>query len=55
MGFGDGTNDCELLEMAGLGVAMANADPAVKAVADLIAEDNNRAGVGKVLRRLLAE
>ena len=55
VGFGDGTNDCELLEMAGLGVAMANADPAVKAVADLIAEDNNRAGVGKVLRRLLAE
>ncbi len=55
VGFGDGTNDCELLEMAGLGVAMANADAKVKAAADEITDSNNRAGVGKVIRRLLAE
>ena len=53
--FGDGTNDCELLQAAGLGVAMANADPKVKAVADAICESNNEAGVGKTILRLLGE
>lgn len=52
--FGDGTNDCELLQAAGRGVAMANADPEVKAVADEICESNNEAGVGKTVFRLLA-
>ncbi len=51
--FGDGTNDCEMLEMAGWGVAMKNADPAVKAVADEITDTNNNAGVAKVIRRFL--
>ena len=51
--FGDGTNDREMLEMAGLGVAMANADPLVKAVADEITDTNNAAGVGKTIFRLL--
>ena len=51
--FGDGTNDRELLEMAGWGVAMANADPTVKAVADEITDTNNQAGVAKTIRRLL--
>ena len=53
--FGDGTNDCEMLEMAGLGVAMGNADPQVKAIADEITGSNREAGVGKLLLRLLAE
>lgn len=52
--FGDGTNDCEMLRMAGLGVAMANADPRVKAVADEICDTNNNAGVAQVIHRLLA-
>lgn len=51
--FGDGLNDRELLEMAGWGVAMENADPAVKAVADEITDSNNKAGVAKVIWRLL--
>ncbi len=51
--FGDGTNDCKLLSMAGWGVAMANADPRVKAVADEICESNNDAGVGRTILRLL--
>ena len=51
--FGDGTNDREMLEMAGLGVAMANADPLVKAVADEITDTNTAAGVGKTIFRLL--
>ncbi len=53
--FGDGTNDCEMLELAGLGVAMGNADPQVKAIADEITGSNNEAGVGKRILRLLAE
>ena len=53
LAFGDGTNDCEMLEMAGWGVAMQNADPRVKAVADEICESNNDAGVGKTILRLL--
>ena len=53
LAFGDGTNDCELLEMAGWGVAMANADPKVKAVADEICDTNNNAGVAKVILRTL--
>ena len=53
LAFGDGTNDCEMLEMAGRGVAMENADPQVKAVADEICESNNDAGVGKTILRLL--
>ena len=52
--FGDGTNDCEMLEMAGWGVAMQNADPKVKAVADEITDTNNNAGVAKTIWRLLA-
>ncbi len=51
--FGDGGNDTELLEAAGLGVAMGNAVPEVKAAADLIAPPNTEAGLGRVLRRLL--
>lgn len=54
LAFGDGSNDRELLELAGWGVAMANADPAVKAVADEIAASNNEAGVARVIRRILA-
>jgi len=52
--FGDGLNDAEMLQMAGWGVAMQNADPAVKAVADEICDSNNNAGVAKVIWRLLA-
>ena len=53
--FGDGTNDRAMLQAAGWGVAMRNADPAVKAAADEITDSNNAAGVAKTLWRLLAE
>jgi Cof subfamily protein (haloacid dehalogenase superfamily) len=51
--FGDGANDLELLETAGLGVAVADADPALLAIADWrvppVAED----GVAGFLRLLV--
>lgn len=36
MAFGDERNDCAMLELAGVGVAMANAVPQAKAVADVL-------------------
>lgn len=49
--FGDGTNDISMLKTAGVGVAMANADPATKAAADLITGDNQQDGVAQVLNQ----
>ena len=52
--FGDGLNDIEMLEAAGIGCAMANAGAAVRAAADRIVESNNDAGVWKEIFRILA-
>lgn len=38
---GDSDNDISMLQLAGLGVAMANADAAVKQAADCITQDTN--------------
>jgi hypothetical protein len=51
--FGDGLNDADMLEAAGRGVAMRNAAEMVKRKADVVTENNNDAGVGKEIFRLL--
>ena len=51
--FGDGTNDLTMLRAAGLGVAMGNAAPEVKAAADMVTDDNEHSGVAKVIRKIL--
>ena len=51
--FGDGLNDADMLRAAGRGCAMQNAVPTVKEAADVIVENNNEAGVGKEIFRLL--
>lgn len=51
--FGDGTNDADMLRVAGLGCAMQNALDPVKNCADRIVESNCDAGVGKEIFRLL--
>ncbi len=51
--FGDGTNDIAMLKAAGLGVAMANAPDEVKASADITADTNDNAGVGKMILSLI--
>jgi len=51
--FGDAINDKELLEYAGLGVAMANADDELKAIADDVAAANYEDGVARYLERIL--
>ena len=53
MAFGDDTNDLDLLRMAGLGVAMENANPAVKAAADVITGTNNAAGFAAAVERFV--
>ena len=51
--FGDGLNDADMLRVAGHACAMANAVPGIKEIADVIVENNNDAGVGKEIFRLL--
>ncbi len=50
---GDGLNDISLLEVAGTAVAMGNAFPEVKAVADHITLDVEDSGVAAVVERLV--
>ena len=47
MAFGDGMNDFTMVEAAGLGIAMANAEPEVRRVAKWIAPSNDEDGVAK--------
>lgn len=50
--FGDSMNDAEILEAAGLGVAMGNAEPEVKALADCVCESCGEDGAARMLERL---
>jgi len=52
IGFGDSMNDAEMLAAAGIGVAMGNSEPRVKAIADRICETCAEDGVAKELERL---
>ena len=47
--FGDAQNDISMLEYAGIGVAMANAQQAVLDMADEITDDNEHDGIAKSL------
>ena len=48
--FGDGENDMEMLQFAGIGVAMGNADEEVKAVADYVTADIDDEGIWKACK-----
>jgi HAD superfamily hydrolase (TIGR01484 family) len=50
---GDDINDVEMIRNAGLGVAVANAIPAVKAVAKRLTLSNDEDGVALVIEELL--
>ena len=51
--FGDAANDIPMLREAGMGVAMGNAQEAVKAAADLVTLSNNEDGIAAALEQLL--
>jgi Cof subfamily protein (haloacid dehalogenase superfamily) len=50
MTFGDSNNDKQMIQLAGIGVAMGNADDDIKQVADFITLDNNSDGVAYALK-----
>lgn len=47
--FGDGHNDIDMIQYAGIGVAMKNASNEVKNAADLVADYNDNEGLRKIL------
>ena len=53
MAFGDGMNDFTMVEAAGLGVAMANAEDEVKRVARYVTLSNDEGGVAAALAKFL--
>ena len=56
MAVGDGNNDIELMQAAGLAVAMGNAVDAVRRVSDAVTDDCDHDGAAKaVLRYMLGE
>lgn len=50
---GDDSNDISMFDECGTKVAMGNALPALKKIADYITDDNNNDGVAKFLEQLL--
>lgn len=53
MAFGDAENDIEMIERAGIGVAMGNAMETVKQVACVVTDTNENNGVGQVIDSLV--
>lgn len=51
--FGDNYNDITMIGYAGLGVAMGNAEPDVKKIADYICESNDEDGIAKTFERFI--
>jgi len=49
MACGDSLNDIKMIQEAGIGVAMGNAQEAIKNVADVVTDTNNEDGVAKVI------
>jgi Cof subfamily protein (haloacid dehalogenase superfamily) len=53
IGIGDSYNDLDLLEVAGLGVAMGNAPDEIKQKADYVTLSNNEEGVRHVIEKFV--
>ncbi|MFJ7932872.1 Cof-type HAD-IIB family hydrolase [Sporosarcina sp. NPDC096371] len=51
--FGDEDNDLEMIDYAGVGVAMGNAIDRLKSIANEVTDTNNEDGIAKVLRERL--
>lgn len=47
---GDSLNDLAAIQAAGLGVAMGNAQIAVKENADVVTDSNNDDGIARIIR-----
>ena len=53
MAIGDSYNDIEMIEWAGVGVAMGNAWQDVKEAADFVTLTNDEEGVAEALRKYI--
>jgi len=53
IGIGDAWNDREMISVAGLGVAMGNAVPSLKEIADYVTLSNNEEGVRHVIEKFI--
>ena len=51
--FGDDENDYEILKNVGMGIAVDNAIPMIREIADDITENNNDDGVAKYIEKIL--
>ena len=51
---GDNYNDVEMIQFAGIGVAMGNAPDDIKAVADYVTDTNNNDGVRKAMEKFFS-
>ncbi|WP_144415268.1 Cof-type HAD-IIB family hydrolase [Paenibacillus durus] len=52
---GDSLNDLAVIQQAGLGVAMGNAQDTVKQAADAVTSTNNEDGIAEVIRRFILQ
>lgn len=53
LAIGDGENDIEMIQLAGMGVAMGNANPKLKAVADATVASNDEDGVAEAIEKFV--
>jgi Cof subfamily protein (haloacid dehalogenase superfamily) len=53
--FGDGENDIEMFQLVELGAAVTNANPKLKAVADIIIPSNNEDGVAQTIEEMIRQ
>lgn len=53
MAIGDQANDYSMIEQAGVGVAMGNAIPSLKAIADFETASNNDSGVARAIEKFV--
>jgi len=52
---GDSINDIKMIQEAGIGVAVGNAQQAIKNVADFVTETNNNDGVAKAIEKYVLQ
>lgn len=50
---GDNYNDVSMIQMAGIGIAMGNAEEGVKAISDFVTLNNSEGGVSHAIRKIL--
>ena len=53
MALGDANNDIEMLEFAGLGVAMGNSSDYVKKLANYVTDTNDENGVATAIEKFI--